>query len=475
MKFSSKHLAFTLLTLSSLLINACASNPTGGANFVLMSERAEIEKGAELHAEILKNNAIYQNPELQAYVNKIGQKVAESSHRPDLEYHFTIIDNPDINAFALPGGYIYINRGLMAYLTSESQLAAVLGHEIGHISARHSVRQQTASKTANILTGVLVIATGVSQIQETTSLVSGALLSGYGRDMELEADSLGAEYLYNAGYEPNAMVEVISVLKSHEDFTKRTSNRAVSYHGLFSSHPRNDVRLQEVVGKAGTLSEQQQNNIDPAEFRKQFNGLPIGPSLQIANSGEGRNRYYQNLLNYTLIFPNAWSIDETTITVTGHDESNQNSLNISVQRRQESKEPRLFIRENMGIPNLQKSEALNQYGLPGYTGINPATNERVAVIYYGPRAFTFIGKFDASETADANLMAAIQSFRPIARAEQAYANPISLTYIQSDGKTYEELALTSRLPQYQEDMLRLYNGAYPYGEPQVGDWIKVAE
>jgi predicted Zn-dependent protease len=464
-----------LLAFIPLLLTACASNPTGGANFVLMSEKAEIEKGKEMHEEILQQTPVYDDPELQAYVDQIGQRVAASSHRPELEYHFTIIDSPDINAFALPGGYIYINRGLMTYLTSESQLAAVLGHEIGHVTGRHSVRQQTASRTANILTGALVIATGVREIQETTSLVGGALLSGYGRDMELEADSLGAEYLFNAGYDPMAMVDVITVLKNHEDFTKRTSNRGVSYHGLFASHPRNDRRLQEVVGKAGSLSSQQQTTLDPAEFRNQLSGLLVGPSQQIAGNSEARNRYYQNLLNFTMVFPDNWSIEETTITVTGYDEANQSSLKVDVQRLQESIEPRLYIRENLNIPGLQRSEALSQFGLVGYTGINPDTNERVAVIYYGPRAFIFTGKADNTDAADAMLMATIQSFRPIARNELAYANPSTLEYIQSDGSSYAELASNSPLLDYPEDMLRLYNGDYPSGEPEAGEWIKIVD
>ncbi|MEK9649132.1 MAG: M48 family metalloprotease, partial [Gammaproteobacteria bacterium] len=181
--------AVTLFLVTTFLV-ACASNPTGGANFVLMSENAEIEKGRELHEEMLQQNPIYQDGELQAYVDRIGKKMAAVSHRPELDYVFTIIDSPDINAFALPGGYVYINRGLMTYLNSEAQLAAVLGHEIGHITARHAVRQQTASRTANAASIALIFATGVD-MRETTSLISGALISGYGREMELEADSLG--------------------------------------------------------------------------------------------------------------------------------------------------------------------------------------------------------------------------------------------------------------------------------------------
>lgn len=457
----------------SLFLVACASNPTGGANFVLMSENSEIEKGRELHQEMIRQNPIYEDPELQAYVDRIGQKMAAVSHRPELDYVFTIIDSPDINAFALPGGFVYVNRGLLTFLNSEDQLAAVLGHEIGHITARHAVRQQTAARSASAATIALIFATGVD-LRETTSLISGALISGYGRDMELEADSLGAEYLFNAGYDPQAMVQVIEVLKNHEDFMKRTSNRtAVAYHGLFASHPRNDTRLQEVVGKAGSLSDRQVVVSDPAVFRQQMTGLIVGPSPQNAAGGDQRNRYYQNLMGYTLLFPEGWSKDETTTTVTGTSIDQASSLRVEAQRLQGAKEPRLFIRENLGITDLQQSETLSQFGLEGFTGINPASGERVAVIYYGPRAFILTGKTGEGYT-DENLLASIRSFRPIARNETLFANPVQLTYIQADGRiTYADLARQTRLPEHQEDMLRLLNGDYPFGEPGAGDWIKI--
>ncbi|MDG1850769.1 MAG: M48 family metalloprotease [Gammaproteobacteria bacterium] len=471
---SSNLLRSVLVIAIAFVLSACAGNPTGGANFVLMSESAELEKGRELHAEMLQQNPIYQDPELQAYVEKVGQKMAAVSHRPELDYVFTIIDSPDINAFALPGGFVYVNRGLLTYLNSEAQLAAVLGHEIGHVTARHAVRQQTAARSANAASIALIFATGVD-LRETTSLISGALISGYGRDMELEADSLGAEYLSKAGYDPLAMVQVIEVLKNHEDFTKRTSNRtAISYHGLFASHPRNDTRLQEVVGKAAELSDRQASEEDPVVFREQITGLIVGPSPQNVAGGDQRNRYYQSLFNYTLLLPEGWSKQETTTTMTSASVDGSSMIKVEAQRLQQSKEPRLFIRENLGIENLQQSEPLSQFGLSGFTGINPESSERVAVLYYGPRAFILTAKAGEG-ISDELLMESVRSFRPIARNETLFANPVQISYIQADGKiTYADLARQTRLPEHQEDMLRLLNGDYPFGEPAAGQWVKVA-
>jgi len=464
-----------LSTCSLYLLASCAVNPTGGIDFVTISESREIEIGTEMHQQILQESPVYQDQQLQEYVNEIGQKLVAVSHRPDIDYQFTVIDSPDINAFALPGGFIYINRGLMLYLNTEDQLAAVLGHEIGHVTDRHSVRQQAASQTNNVLAGVLVFATGIGSLGETSSLLGGALLSGYGRDMELAADGLGAEYLANAGYDPLAMVDVIGVLKNHEDFTKRTSSGAVSYHGVFATHPRNDTRLQEVVGRANELAAENESSVDPQVFRERMDGLTLGQSNQMAGS-EARNRYYQNLLNYTLVFPDGWSWSDTTTTLNASSQNDALSFNIGVQRLQVSKEPRLFIQENLGLAGLQKTEDLSQFGLQGYTGINPANNSRIAVIYYGPRAFIMTGleaSGNLSDENDAVLLEAIRSFRPIAANERNIADPISIEYVRSDGKTYAQLAAENPFDPNTEDLLRLYNGDYPSGEPAVGEWIKI--
>ncbi len=190
----------------------CATNPvTGSSDFVLMSEQQEIALGRQSHPQILKESPEYTNAQLAAYVQRVGAKLAAHSHRSNLIYRFTLLDSPDVNAFALPGGYIYITRGLLAYLNSEAELAAVLGHEIGHVTARHSVRQQSASTATGLFGAVLAGVTGVSAAGDVANIAGTALVRGYGREHELEADRLGAEYLARSGYDPQAMLRVIHV------------------------------------------------------------------------------------------------------------------------------------------------------------------------------------------------------------------------------------------------------------------------
>ncbi len=252
----------TVLLLISIfaftLLQGCATNPvTGDQDFVLMSESEEISLGAKYNEQILREMSVYPDPELAAYVDQVGQRIAKVSHRPQLNYHFTVIDTPTVNAFALPGGYIYITRGILAYLNSEAELAAVLGHEIGHVTARHSVRQQSAATATGIAGTVLGAATGVPGSQDLFSVFGKAMLSGYGREQELESDRLGAQYLARSGYDPQAMLEVIGVLKNQEQFEQQRAREekreARAYHGVFATHPDNDKRLQEVIAEADRL------------------------------------------------------------------------------------------------------------------------------------------------------------------------------------------------------------------------------
>jgi len=166
----------------------CAMNPVSGTpDLVFMSESSEINIGSGNDAKIRGKYGVYDSPALQAYVQQVGQKLAAQSHRPGLTYHFTVLDSPEVNAFALPGGYIYITRGILAYLNSEAELAAVLGHEIGHVTARHGVRQYTAATATGFVGAIIGVATGIGATQDLFNNVFGnAILSGYGRDHELE-------------------------------------------------------------------------------------------------------------------------------------------------------------------------------------------------------------------------------------------------------------------------------------------------
>jgi predicted Zn-dependent protease len=454
-----------------------------------MSESREKEIGLEEHEKVLASMPLFEDEELLAYVRKVGNKAAAVSHRPNLEYTFNIIDSPEINAFALPGGYVYVNRGLLTFMNSEAELAAVLSHEIGHITARHAVQQQARGRiaqTAATVGGfVTAVATGSgyvgSQISEVASIWAQTGLSGFGRENELEADSLAAEYLVKAGYDPAAMIDVITVLKNQEDFNRLVSNNSGGYHGLFATHPRNDTRLQQAIAQVSDISGNQITQTDNTLFRERLDGLVIGQS-QRSQTQDARNRYYQALLGYTVVFPDEWQIDETTTTVTASN-AKQGTIRIEAQRIQENIEPRLFIRDKLGISQLQKSEKLEQYRLLGHTGVavSPETGntQRIASIYLGPRVFTFraeITDADSIDEIDEELLASIRTFRAIQQGEISSGTEAKIKFVQaSEFFDFAVVAQSSRIANYPEESLRLLNGYYPRGTPEAGEWVKLIE
>ena len=490
-RFNARAIALAMIAGSALLfLSSCSVNPaTGAPNIVLMTENREKEIGKEEHEKVAASQAFYEEEALVAYVREVGARVAAVSDRPNLEYQFFIIDSPDINAFALPGGYVYVNRGLLTFMNTEAQLAAVIAHEIGHITARHAVQQQARgalAKTAGTVGGfVTAVATGSgyvgSQISQVASIWAQTGLSGFGREHELEADSLGAEYIAKAGYDPIAVIDVVTVLKNQEDFNRKISSGNQSYHGLFATHPRNDTRLQEAIASVANLSDNEITMTDNTAFREKIDGLIIGAS-QGSQTQDNRNRYYQTLLGYTLVFPDGWAVTETTTTVTASNEG-IGTMRIEAQRLQANIEPRVFIRDNLGITNLQKSEALEQYRLVGHTGLAPSAEtgrmERIAVIYLGPRAFVFRGDIQnssATDEVDASLLETVRTFRAIQNGETFSGNELKIKFVQaSEFFDFAVVSQQSKLANYPEDTLRLLNGYYPIGRPKAGEWVKLIE
>ncbi len=485
-----KTVVFLAVLILLPIVSSCAINPaTGGANLVLMSENREKETGLKEHEKVLASMPLFEDEDLLAYVREVGNRAARVSHRPDLEYTFTIIDSPEINAFALPGGYVYVNRGLLGFMNSEAELAAVLSHEIGHITARHAVQQQArgriAQTAATVGVFVTTVATGSgyvgSQISEVASIWAQSGLSGFGREYELEADSLAAEYLVKAGYDPTAMIDVITVLKNQEDFNRLVSNNSGGYHGLFATHPRNDTRLQQAISQVGSISGNEITEIDNSSFRENLDGLVIGQSRSSRTNDE-RNRYYQTLLGYTLVFPEEWEIVETTTTVTAS-RPGTGSIRIEAQRRRDNVEPRVFIRDKMGIKALQKSEELEQYRLTGHTGTSVSAEtgnlQRVAAIYFGPRVFSFRAEIEDSATADeidAELLSSIGTFRAIQQGEKHAATEAKIKFVQaSEFFDFAVVAQSSKIASHAEESLRLLNGYYPTGTPEAGEWVKLIE
>jgi predicted Zn-dependent protease len=470
----------------------CAANPvTGTPDMVFQSEKGEIEKSKKVHPMILQQfGGPYEDARLQAYVNEVGQRAAKVSHRPELQYYFTVLDADEINAFTTGGGYVYITRGILDYLNSEAELQAVLGHEIGHVTARHPVRQQTQSTLAGIGAAAVGIFTGSGDLAGLANYAGAALIRGYGRDQELEADKLGAEYLARTGQDPQAMIDVVRLLKNQELFeiarAREEKRDPQVYHGVFATHPDNDERLREVVKAADKVEGKVADKGDPGRERylKTIEGIPFGNSR--AQGVLKGNRFYHANLGLTVVFPKGWQVENLPDRLSAISPQKDSILQMRTQAPPPNTGPREFLSRLLAQQNAGPGEAIEINGLQGYTtvvrsartefGVVPA---RYVVVYYNNLAYVFAGASKASTgvpSADALFMSSIRTFRRLKQNEFAMAEPYKIKVITATADTrIADLAKNSPIEKYPEQMLRLLNDLYPDKEPKPGQLLKVVE
>ena len=439
--------------------------------------------GAQAHQDVLKEYAALANPELQAYVNEIGQRLAKQSHRPELKWHFTVVDSPDVNAFALPGGYVYITRGIMAYLNSEAELAGVIGHEIGHVTARHGVRQQSASTAAGlgaVLGSILVPGMGNQAGATLLQTLAQAWTAGYGREHELESDRLGAEYLAKAGYNPQAMIEVVGVLKNQELFAaeqaKRNGRQAKTYHGTFDTHPSNDERLQQVVASAGKYSV-----AAPREGRSSYlnkmSGVIFGDSPE---QGVIRgNALLHEKLGLAIQFPQGWQVQNRPDRVVAM--SPKGDALVELQSGPKGGTPLETLQRGL---KLDAGARYDSGSLSGYPAAFAAGAQQGKPVVVAAVAFNGVQYLIAGMARDKatyerernTLRSAINSFHAITPAEkQAARSYVLRTITVQPGMNMASLARLSPLESDAESQLRLINDLYPQGEPKPGQLLKIVQ
>jgi len=281
------------------VVAACAVNPVSGRHQVaLLSAEQEVDLGAREHPGILRQYGELQAPTVQRYVARVGRQLAARSHRPELTYHFTVLDSPILNAFALPGGYVYVTRGLLAELNNEAELAGVVGHEIGHVTARHGVTRYTQQAGYQLLRGVAVLLEpGLANWTQLSDLAFTATVRGYGRKEELQADELGLEYAAAAGYDTGQLHHFFETLQRQE----RDADGG-GFHGLFATHPETAERIARM--RALERANPGGKQVGRSAYLRAIDGIPVGPSPD-----QGRvmkNRYLNVRHDVGLTIPGGW-------------------------------------------------------------------------------------------------------------------------------------------------------------------------
>lgn len=492
------HLALRAL-LAATLLAGCGTpvvNPvTGREERTVMDEAAEVAEGKKAHQEVIAEMGVVADPKLQAYVDGIGQKLAKLSHRPQLAWTFTVLDSPEINAFALPGGYVYVTRGIMAYLDSEADLAGVVGHEIGHVTARHGAQRATRQQNAGIgvfaasVLGAVLEAGGLRGAGDLASQVSQSVAAGriasYSRDQELQADQLGAEYLARARYDPKNMIDVIALLRHQEQFAADTAKAegrsAPAGTNWLSSHPSNEQRLQQ-IRDAAVKFQGRYDDDGRARYLAAIDGITFGDGR--AQGVTRGARFYHEDLGITLAAPAGWSVRNGSAALGVVNAAGDAALVLQLVPKEAGATHDDVLR-NVYKPTQARSERTTLNGLAATrvsgqrSGAQGAVQGFEVTLVTGPQERIYALRpvardAQALQRARAALGEAEASFRALTAADRAAARPWTLKTAVLPAGGIDELARRSPLPRA-DGQLRLLNGVYGGGELRAGQRVKLVE
>ncbi len=308
----SKLIPLTLVALLAPGLVGCPVNPaTGERQLILISEGSEIALGRQGAQQVDASIGLYDDADLQSYVSEIGLALAARSERPDLPWSFKVADDPVVNAFALPGGFIYVTRGILAYFNSEAELAAVLGHEIGHVTARHSAEQLSRAQMAQLGLGLgSVFVPEIAAASDYLGLGLGLMFLKFGRDDERQADDLGLRYMMRGNYEPDEMADVFNMLGR-----VTASAGGSSIPAWLSTHPdpgEREARISSAIAAAGGSPG---GTVARDRYMQRIDGIVFGENPRNGFFRDGL--FLHPDLQFQIEFPSGWKTQNMAQAVAG--------------------------------------------------------------------------------------------------------------------------------------------------------------
>ncbi len=303
------HIWFYFAAISTLTLQSCSRNPvTGKKELIFMSQEQEIALGAQSHPSVVATMGLYDDPKLQNFINEKGKAMGAISHRPDLPYQFHIVDSPVVNAFAVPGGYVYFTRGIMAHFNNAAEFAGVLGHEIGHVTARHSARQQTSQILGQVgLIAGMVLSEQFRQMGDQAMQGLQMLMLSYSRAHESESDKIGVGYSGKIGYDARQMAQFFGTLKRLSDKSGQ------SIPTFMSTHPDPGDRQTNVNQMAQEYQKANPGNylVERDSYLRMIDGIVYGNDPK---QGFVENwNFYHPELKFQFPVPRDWQYENSPI------------------------------------------------------------------------------------------------------------------------------------------------------------------
>lgn len=448
--------------------------------------------GEKMYKKFKEKGQLYADERWQKYVQDIAARLlANAPNRGEdyrglgnapAQFHIYVLDSAQVNAFTPGGPWVFIHRGILPFMDSEEQLAAVVGHEIGHVIARHVAKRRLASLTGRAV-GLAAswLTLRPEMNNDVANPLANLLLSGHGREMELEADRIGGELMAHAGYNPDAIIHTVWALKDQQVFTKKVRRKRVSYHGVFASHPRNDLRLHEAVAYARTLATGEMAE-PTGDFWALMDGLAYGDEAAGGLVRDGS--FYHTGLRVVVPFPDNWAVSANRLQVRGVAPGGNAEGAISVAHHEYVKRtsPQQYVTKVLKRDDLLGGEERTINGNPAFvgeldTGESSVQLQLIAVLYRGKDVYLIKGECgaegDVARFRD-QFRFVLEGLRGMTMADARMANTRQIEVIVAEpGLTYAKLAENTSLREHAVDTLRLLNADYPNGEPRPGDYIKV--
>ena len=425
-------LGVTLLAPALLGVTGCAVNSaTGQRQFMLISEAQEIEMGREADGPITESMGLYESEALQAMVTNLGNEMASRSERPALPWSFKLMDDPMVNAFALPGGFIFITRGIMAALNSEAELAGVIGHEIGHVTARHSASRMSSQQLQQIGVGVgSILSSDVASAAGVLSAGLGLLNLRYSRGDESQSDELGVRYMSRAGYDPNALVGVFRTLAL-------AGGGGGSVPGWATTHPdpvNREEDIREIIAASGQdYSEYIRRG---EEYVRSLEGMTFGQDPREGFFDE--ERFYHPDMAFALDFPRGWTTvnQKTQVGAISSDEAALVLLTVEAGGTDAERALSTFLRQGDIRGSGSRRTSVN--GRPGWEASFTADTEggglRGAVLFveHGGTVFRLLGYAGASRwrSHEGTVLETIESFRPVSDPDILGVEPARIEIVR---------------------------------------------
>lgn len=482
---------FTGLALAGLgsFCTGCAVNPaTGDQQVMLMSADEENRIGASEHPKILQEfGGAYEDPKVSGYIAAVGGHLAAASEMPDTRFTFTVLNSPIVNAMALPGGYVYVTRGLLALAQNEAEVAGVLGHEIGHVVARHTAaRISRAQMTQFGLIGLAILGSAAglpSGTGQLASTVATLHLQGYSREQEFEADMLGVRYLVRTGYDPAAMASFLGQLRAHSSLKAQIEGRSadsVDSFDIMATHPRTLDRIQRAAASVD-LAPGHARNLHKAAYGSALDGMVFGndPDAGVIRGTEFAHR----ALRFRFEVPDGFRLINRPDVVLAQDPQLRASIIFDLDRQRSHGAMETYITRNWAQSRLNDIQSLRVNGLPAATGwLRGNTKQgsvivRLLAIRAEPQAifrFTFVSPPSVTERLAVPFRRTTYSFRRLSQREADAIKPRRLVLHRlKRGEDPSSLVGRMNVDSYREGWFELLNGFASGHRPKPGDPVRL--